>query len=163
MSWLFWKCLPASHFNPNTHTRIQNVYFHALFPPPLFRNYPPSSWNTDHDRWTDTSAAYFDSGGGKCERLLWGFCDQPNICEPSQASAALFKGLLCDLRLKQVAFVMKRYVKLDLKKNRATFNSKPVYLGRNDIWVPRSKWQFETIGQDAEGAWLHMACSDQIS
>ena len=58
---------------------------------------------------------------------------------------------------------MKRYVKLDLKSIVQLLIQSLFILEENNIWVPRSKWQFETIGQDAEGAWLHMACSNQIS
>ena len=42
---------------------------------------------------------------------------------------------------------MKRYVKLDFKKQRATFNLKPVFLEEKASGC-RSKWQFGTIGQD---------------
>ena len=60
---------------------------------PTFLGPTPPCWPklmTNSGRGSTNTSAYFDSSGHKCEKLLWGFSDQPpNICAASVTS--LFK------------------------------------------------------------------------
>ena len=83
----FLKMSAGFSFNSlHTHTWIQNVYIsHFLRTHPTLLTWPKLMTNSG--RGSTNTSAYFDSSGHKCEKLLWGFSDQPpNICAASVTS-----------------------------------------------------------------------------